>query len=257
MNYPTNPFTQAISQGRKQVGIWVSMASNVTAEVIASAGFDWAVVDMEHSPNSVPSVMSQLQVFAGYGTTALVRPYWNDTVLVKRVLDIGAQGLVFPMVQSVEEAEAAVAACRYPPRGVRGVAAATRATAFGRTTDYFQRVEEEMTIILQLETQAAMAQAEEIAAVDGVSGVFFGPADIAADMGHLGKPMAPEAWAAIRPVSKKIADKGVPVGTLVGDVGFAAELLNEEFTFVACGTDTGLLAKAADATVSKMRDLLG
>lgn len=255
MNFPTNAFTHAIAAGQKQVGIWASLASSFAVEIVASAGFDFIVVDMEHAPNDLESVLGQLQAIAPHDTTALVRPMWNDSVMVKRLLDCGAPGLIFPMVQSVAEAEAAVAACRYPPRGIRGVAGSTRANQFGRITDYFDKVEEEMTIIVQVETQAAMAQVDDIAAVDGVSGVFFGPSDIAADMGYLGKPMTPAVWDAIRPLARRLADKGIPSGTLVGDLDFAANLINEEFTFVACATEASALTKAMDATVKKMRDL--
>ncbi len=256
MKTPVNPFTRALREGRKQIGLWVSLGSNFAADIIAPSGFDWVVVDMEHAPNDLQSVLAQLQVFEHSGTTAIVRPEWNDAVLVKRLLDIGAPGLVVPMVQSVDEARAAVAATRYPPRGVRGVSTTTRANAFGRRGDYFERAEDEMTVIVQIETRAALACADEIAAVDGVSGVFFGPADIGADLGLLGQPMAPEVWAAIRPVAQRLAGQGVAVGTLVGDLDFAGELLNAEFTFVACGQDAGLLARGSDAVVEKMRGLI-
>ncbi|MEX0284213.1 MAG: HpcH/HpaI aldolase/citrate lyase family protein [Paracoccaceae bacterium] len=256
MNYPTNTFTQGLREGRKQFGMWVSLASPFASEIVASAGFDFCVIDMEHSPNELNSVLGQLQAFAAHPTPAIVRPMWNDSVMVKRLLDIGAPGLVFPMVQNAEEAEAAVAACRYPPNGVRGVAGSTRANQFGRVKDYFDRVEEETTIIIQVETRAALDVVDEIAAVEGVSGVFFGPSDIAADLGHLGKPMHPEVWETIRPISKRLADKGMPVGTLVADLDFAGGLLNEEFSFVACSTEAAALARAMDSTVSKMRSLI-
>ncbi len=208
---------------------------------------------MEHSPNDYFSVLGQLQAFAASDTTAIVRVEWNDTVAVKRLLDLGAPGILFPMIQSVEEAEKAVAATRYPPRGVRGVSGATRATKFGRVTDYTARVEDETTVLLQLETRAAVEQAEAISDVDGVSGIFFGPADIAADIGKLGKPMDPEVWDLIKPAAQKLIAKGVPVGTLVLDPAFASELLNEGFTFVACGTDASLLAKASDHLLATVK----
>lgn len=256
MLLPENPFTKAIAAGDKQIGLWISLSSNFAAEVVSTAGYDWALIDMEHSANDYFSVLSQLQAFAASDTTALVRVEWNDAVAVKRLLDLGAPGLLFPMVQSVEEAEKAVAATRYPPRGVRGVSGATRATAFGRITDYAQRIEDETTVLLQLETQAAVAQAEAIGAVDGVSGIFFGPADIAADMGKVGKPMDPEVWDLIKPAAQKLIAKGIPVGTLVTDPAFAAKLLNEGFTFVANATDTGLLARAADAALAATKGAL-
>ena len=253
MKLKQNTFTHAIANGDKQIGLWSTLSSNFVAEVVAPSGYDWVLVDMEHSPNDLNSVMAQLQVFADSNTTAIVRPDWNDTVAIKRLLDAGAPGLLIPMVQSVEEAKKAVAATRYPPHGVRGVSGSTRANKFGRVTDYFARVEAETTLILQLETQAAVAQAVEIGTLDGVSGVFFGPADIAADMGLLGKPMDAAVWDLIMPAAKALMAKGVPVGTLVMDPAFAAKLLNDGFTFVACGSDAGLLAKSADALLAKVK----
>jgi 4-hydroxy-2-oxoheptanedioate aldolase len=254
MKLAKNPFTKAIRQGEKQIGLWVALTSNYSAELIADAGYDWVIVDMEHSPNNMLSVLGQLQAFENSPTTALVRINWNDEIEVKRVLDMGASGLMFPMIQTVEEAEKAVASTRYPPRGVRGVAGATRATKFGRITDYFERVEEETTIIVQLETQAAMERAEEIAAVDGISGVFFGPADISADMGLLGQTMAPEVWEKIWATTNKMIAMDMPVGTLVLDPKFATKLLNDGFTFVACGIDSSLLAKAADDLLAEVKN---
>jgi 4-hydroxy-2-oxoheptanedioate aldolase len=256
MKLATNAFTQAIRSGKKQIGLWVSLSSNFAADVIAPAGYDWVLLDMEHSPGELSSVLGQLQVFAGSKTTAIVRPDWNDPVKVKRLLDIGAPGLLFPMVQSVEEAEQAVAATRYPPRGIRGVSGSTRGNAFGRTSDYFDRIEDETTVIVQLETKAAVEQAAAIGAVDGVSGVFFGPADIGADIGHLGKPMEPAVWDLIIPAAEELMAKGVPVGTLVLDAAFATKLLNDGFTFVACGSDTALLAKGADNLLASVKDNL-
>jgi len=256
MNLPPNPFARALAASDQQIGLWISLCSNVAAEVTAHAGFDWALIDMEHSPNDYLSVLAQLQVFAGSDTTALVRVEWNDAVAVKRLLDLGAQGLLFPMIQNVAEAERAVAATRYPPAGIRGVSGTTRATRFGRVSDYLTRVEAETTVLLQLETAAALAQAEEIAAVDGVDGIFFGPADIAADIGRLGRPMDAEVWARIRPVAQKLIARGMPVGTLVSDPAFAAQLMDEGFTFVACGLDTGLLARASDRLLADMKGRL-
>jgi len=253
MKLATNAFAQALKAGKKQVGLWISLSSNFVAEVTAPAGYDWALIDMEHSPNDYFSVLGQLQVFAASNTTAIVRADWNDTVIVKRLLDLGAPGILFPMIQSVEEAQSAVAATRYPPHGVRWVSGATRATKFGRVTDYVDRIEDETAVLLQLETRHAVEQAEAIADVDGISGIFFGPADIAADIGKVGKPMDPEVWALIKPAAQKLMAKGVPVGTLVLDPAFATELLNEGFSFVACGTDASLLAKASDQLLATVK----
>ena len=253
MTLPRNAFLAAIRAGRPQIGIWVSLASNFAAEVVAGAGFDWALIDMEHAPGELTQVLGQLQAFAPYPTTALVRPDWNDAVKVKRLLDMGAPGLLFPMVQTVEEAQAAVAAMRYPPRGVRGVSVSTRANGFGRIPDYFTRVEAETATLVQLETRAAIALADQIGAVDGVDGVFFGPADIAADLGHMGQPLHPDVWDLVRPVAARLIAAGVPVGTLVPDPAFARQLIAEGFTFVACGSDLGLLARGADSLLKTMK----
>lgn len=257
MKLKPNAFTAALGCGDKQIGLWITLCSNFVADVTAPAGYDWALVDMEHSPNDYQSVLGQLQAYAASDTTAIVRVEWNDTVAVKRLLDLGAPGILFPMIQSVEEAEQAIAATRYPPRGVRGVAGATRATKFGRITDYVARVEDQTTVLLQLETLAAVEQAEAIATVDGVNGIFFGPGDIAADIGKVGKPMDPEVWALIKPAAQKLIARGIPVGTLVLDPAFASELLNEGFTFVACGTDASLLAKASDHLLATVKSGLG
>ena len=256
MKLAPNSFTEAIRSGKKQVGLWVSLSSSFAADVVAPAGYDWVLLDMEHSPGELSTILGQLQVFASSATTAVVRPDWNDPVKVKRLLDLGAPGLLFPMVQSVEEAEQAVAATRYPPRGIRGVSGSTRANAFGRVSDYFDQIESETSVLVQLETRAAVEQAEAIGAVDGIGGVFFGPADIAADIGLLGKPMDPVVWELIMPAAKQLMARGMPVGTLVQDAAFAAQLLNDGFTFVACGSDTGLLAKGADNLLASVRDNL-
>ena len=257
MKMPANPFLAAIRARQPQIGLWISLAHNYATEVVATAGYDWLLVDMEHAPADVATVLSQLQAIAPHGSTAIVRPPWNDPVMVKRILDIGARGLLFPMVQSVEEAEAAVAATRYPPQGMRGVAGSIRANQFGRISDYYAKVNDETAVIVQVETRAAVAQAPEIGQTIGVDGVFFGPADIAADMGLLGQHMSDQVWNLIMTAARKLMDAGIPVGTLVTDPAFAAKLLREGFTFVACGTDTNLLAKGADALLAQMRAATG
>ena len=253
MKLASNPFLRALKAGERQIGLWFTLSSNFAAEVVSPSGYDWVLIDMEHSPNDYFSVLSQMQAFAASDTSAIVRVEWNDAVAVKRLLDLGAPGLLFPMIQSVAEAEQAVAATRYPPRGVRGVAGSSRATKFGRISDYTTRVENETPVLLQLETRQAVQDALKIAAVDGVDGIFFGPGDIAADIGHLGNPMHDDVWDLILPVARQLMDRGMPVGTLVTDPAFATRLLNEGFTFVACGTDTGLLARASDALLASVK----
>jgi 4-hydroxy-2-oxoheptanedioate aldolase len=256
MKLAPNPFLDAIRAGRQQVGLWITLCHSYAAEAVAPAGYDWALLDMEHSPNDLASLLGQLQAFAASDTTPIVRPDWNDPVKVKRLLDLGVPGLLFPMVQTVEEARAAVAACRYPPRGIRGVAGTTRANGFGRVTDYFTEVENRTAILIQLESRAAVENATAFAEVEGVDGVFFGPADIGADIGILGQPVHPEIWELIRPAARALMSRGMPVGTLVSDPAFAAELLNDGFSFVACGSDAGLLARGADNLLATVRGKL-
>ena len=256
MKLRENAFLRAIRAGQQQVGLWITLSNAYAAEAVAPAGYDWALLDMEHSPNELASLLGQLQAFAATDTTAIVRPDWNDAVKVKRLLDLGVPGLLFPMVESIEEAQDAVAACRYPPRGVRGVAGTTRANGFGRIADYYSEVEKQTAILIQLETVQAVENALAYGEVDGVDGIFFGPADIAASMGHLGQPMHPEVWQLIRPAARALMSRGMPVGTLVSDPAFAAELLNEGFSFAACGSDAGLLAKGADNLLGQVKSAL-
>lgn len=253
MQLPTNRFLASLRGGQPQIGLWLSLASAFATEAVASSGFDWMLIDTEHSPNDLNSVMAQLQVLAAHPVTPIVRPDWTDAVLVKRLLDLGAPGLLFPMVQTPAEAGQAVAATRYPPHGIRGVSGCTRANAFGRMTDYFNRIGEETAVIVQVETRAAVDLSLEIGGVAGVDGVFFGPADIAADIGLLGKPTDPAVWELIRPTAQRLIKAGVPVGTLVFDPAFAKTLLGEGFSFVACGSDAVLLARGADGLIARMR----
>src|SRR6266496_3284743 len=211
---PTNPFKQAIRAGRPQVGLWSSLCSNLAAEVIAGAGFDWVLLDTEHAPNELPMVFSQLQALVGGTAAPVVRPAWNDLVLVKRLLDVGVQNLLIPYVQTAEEARAAVAATRYPPRGVRGVAVLHRANRCGRVKDYLQRIGEEICVLVQIETRAALQNLEAIAAVEGVDGLFIGPSDLAAALGHLGDNGHPDVRAAIEDAVQRIRKTGKAAGIL-------------------------------------------
>ena len=219
MNMAVNTFKQAIQQNKPQVGLWNSLCSNFAADVVSSAGYDWCLLDMEHAPNDVRTVLGQMQAIQQGESVPIVRPPWNDFVMVKRLLDAGAMGLLFPMVQNPEEAEAAVRATRYPPNGIRGVSMTQRGNKFGRVADYFERVEAETAVLVQIETREALEKTAEIAAVDGVDGVFFGPADIAADMGLLGQAAHPDVWAAIAKAAGIVRDQGKPAGTLVQSAG--------------------------------------
>lgn len=254
MKMPQNRFKAALREGRAQIGIWSSLCSNIVADVLGTAGFDWALIDMEHSPNELPSVLGQLQAYEVGGTTAIVRPPWNDPVVFKRLLDIGALTLLVPMVQSAEEAQLAVRATRYPPHGIRGVSLTTRTNRYGRIADYLDRVEDEICVLVQVETRAGLERIDEIAAVDGVDGVFFGPADMSAALGHIGKLAHPEVVAAIAAAHRRVAAAGKPSGILVGDPDQAIRWVSEGFLFVACGSDLSLLARGAERLGRQVRE---
>jgi 4-hydroxy-2-oxoheptanedioate aldolase len=250
---PINAFKAALRNGRQQIGLWSTLSTAFGAEVVAGAGFDWLCLDTEHSPGDVLTVMAQLQAMSGYAVSPVVRPASNDPVLIKRFLDVGAQTLLIPYVQSAEEAHAAVAAVRYPPEGIRGVSALTRATQFGRIDGYAQGAASEIALLIQVETQAGLDAIETIAAVDGVDGIFIGPADLGASLGHNGNPGHPVVVGAVEDAIKRIVATGKPAGILTGDPVFAARCIELGTTFTAVGVDVGLLARAADQLASRFR----
>jgi 4-hydroxy-2-oxoheptanedioate aldolase len=241
---PPNTFKAAINAGQQQIGLWSSLCSNIATEIIAGSGFDWIVLDTEHAPNEVPGLLSQLQAMATSTTEPVVRVAWNDAVIIKRVLDIGARSLLIPFVQNAEEARAAVAATRYPPRGIRGVSVGPRANRYGRVAGYHRAAHESTCVIVQIETRSACAQIEAIAAVEGIDGIFIGPSDLAADLGHLANPRHPEVQAAIADACARIRAAGKGAGMLTGDPDEACRYLAAGFTFVAMGSDAGVLASA-------------
>lgn len=243
MDNPTNAFKAAIATGRTQIGLWCTLSSAYATEVSASAGVDWLMIDMEHSPGSFETVLAQLQAVAAYPVSAVVRPAWNDPVLIKQVLDIGAQTLLVPYIQSAEEARQAVAATRYPPSGIRGVSNLTRATRFGRISNLANICERELCVIVQIESPIALDNLEEIASVDGVDGVFIGPSDLAAAMGYIGMPAHPEVAAAIENALMRLRSAGKSAGLLTTDEEFARRCIKMGATFVAVGIDIGILAR--------------
>jgi 4-hydroxy-2-oxoheptanedioate aldolase len=252
MELTVNRFKRALREGQPQIGIWSSLASHIVAEILAHAGFDWVLLDTEHSPNEVPMVLAQLQAMTGGTATPVVRPAWNDMVLVKRYLDLGAQTLLLPYVQTAEEAANAVRFSRYPPRGVRGVAGSTRAAGYGRTREYLKRAHEEVCVLVQAETRLALRNLEAIAEVEGVDGIFIGPNDLAADLGHLGDWQHPEVWRAMEDAAERIRRAGKAPGILVGEAD-GRRCLDMGFLFVAVGADVALLARGADALAAKFR----
>ncbi len=241
---PPNSFKSAITAGQQQIGLWSSLCSNIATEIIGGSGFDWIVLDTEHAPNEVPGLLSQLQALATSPSEPVVRVAWNDTVIIKRVLDIGARSLLIPFVQNAEEASRAVAATRYPPQGVRGVSVGPRANRYGRVAGYHHVAHESICVIVQVETRSALAEIEAIAAVEGVDGIFIGPSDLAADFGHLGNAKHPEVQAAIADACARIRAAGKGAGMLTGDPEEACRYLANGFTFVAMGSDAGVLANA-------------
>jgi 4-hydroxy-2-oxoheptanedioate aldolase len=253
MDLPKNRFKHAIAAGRQQIGLWCSLPFAFTAEIVAPAGFDWLLFDTEHSPSSVPAVLSQLQAAAPYDVSACVRATSNDTVTIKQLLDIGAQTLLLPYVQSVEEAERAVLATRYPPKGVRGVSGLTRATRFGRVGGYAKRASEELCLIVQVETQQALDALEDIARIDGIDGVFIGPADLAASLGYPGEQGNPAVTSAIEDAIRRIRACGKPAGILTPDTAFAQHCIEVGTVFTAVAIDIGILARGAEAIAKQFR----
>jgi 4-hydroxy-2-oxoheptanedioate aldolase len=253
MDLPRNTFKHAIAAGKAQIGLWLSLSSSYSAEVCAGSGFDWLLLDTEHSPNEIDMVLGQLQAIAPYPSHPVVRVAWNDAVIVKRTLDVGAQTLLFPFVQSAAEAAAAVAASRYPPRGIRGVAGTTRATRFGRVKDYAKRAHEETCVLVQVETQEAVDAIEAIAKVDGVDGIFIGPADYHASLGFPGETANPAVLPKIEAAVRRIRAAGKAPGILTPDEKLAKRYLELGALFVAVGADVGLLARGSEALAAKFR----
>jgi 4-hydroxy-2-oxoheptanedioate aldolase len=247
MELDRNRFKAALAAGQTQIGLWSSLCSNIVAEIIGDSGFDWILFDTEHSPNELPDLLGQLQAASRGTATGIVRPAWNDPVLIKRILDIGAQALLIPFVQNAEEARRAVAACRYPPAGIRGITTSGRGSHYGRVADYLKKADAEICVLLQVETGEALARIEEIASVDGVDGVFIGPSDLSASLGHIGNSQHPEVQAAIQDAVRRLAAIGKPAGILTSVEAEARRYIDWGYRFVAVGTDLGLLARNADA----------
>jgi 4-hydroxy-2-oxoheptanedioate aldolase len=253
VDLPVNTFKRAIAAGRQQIGLWCSLSSNYAVEVVAGSGFDWLLLDTEHSPNELDMVFNQLQAAAPYPSHPVVRPAWNDMVLIKRFLDIGAQTLLLPYIQTEEEAAAAVAYTRYPPKGVRGVAAATRASRYGRVKDYSQRASEEICVLVQIETRLGLDNLEKIAKVDGVDGVFIGPGDLAAGLGHVGNIPHPEVQSAIEDAIGRIKACGKAPGILTGDEKLARRYIELGCLFTAVGADIVMLARESEKLAAKFK----
>ena len=253
MELPINTFKRALKAGKVQLGLWCSLSSHYAIELVAGSGFDWLLLDTEHSPNDLESVLTQLQAAAPYPAHPVVRVPWNDMVTIKRFLDIGSQTILIPYVQNAEEAKAAVAYTRYPTAGVRGVAGGTRATRWGRIKDYARRAHEEICVLVQVETQTALDNLEKIAAVDGVDGVFIGPADLHASLGYPGETNNPKVVPVIDDAVRRIRKAGKAPGILTTVEADARRWLECGGQFVAVGVDTVVLARGTEALAAKFK----
>lgn len=253
MDLPINHFKRALREGRAQIGLWSHLCSPITSEILGQCGFDWMVLDMEHSPNELPDVLAQLQALKDSPTMPVVRPPWNDMVVFKRLLDIGAQTMIVPYIQNEQEARNAVAYTRYPPHGVRGFAGSPRASGYGQIRDYASRYTDELCLLLQVETLEGLKHLEAIASVDGVDGIFIGPGDLSADMGFLGQTQHPQVVAAIESAFTRIRACGKAPGVLTADEALAQRYLDAGALFVAVGADQSLLRHSASALASRFK----
>ena len=247
MHLPVNPFKQALRERRPQIGLWMGLANAYTAEICGLAGFDWLVIDGEHAPNDLRSIQAQLQTLAAYpGSHPVARVPLGDTALIKQYLDLGAQNILVPMVDTAEQAAQLVRAMRYPQDdgqgGIRGMAGA-RASRWGHYTDYFKRSNEEVCLLVQVESREALKNLDAIAATPGVDGVFIGPADLSASLGHVGHATHPEVQAAIEDAIARILKAGKAPGILTPDEKLARHYLALGAVFVAVGLDTQILMR--------------
>lgn len=249
-----NPFKDAIAARHRQIGLWLSMADGVAAEICATAGFDWFLIDGEHAPNDVRTILAQLQALAAYDAEPVVRPPVGDAIIIKQLLDIGARTLLVPMVESAQQARELVSMMRYPPAGIRGVGARmARASGFGVRPDYIARANDDMCLLVQIESVAALEQIEAIAAVEGVDGMFVGPSDLAASMGHPGNPGHPDVKAAVDGALRRILAAGKPTGIVAFAPADIQRFLALDTTFVAVGADAAILADGTRALVRQYK----
>ena len=252
-----NPFRQLLlAHGSKApIGTWVMSASPIVAEAVGTAGFDWGVLDMEHSPLDLGTLVHLLQAVGSTKMVPVVRVPWNDAVTVKRVLDAGARTLLFPFVQNADEAARAVAATRYPPEGMRGIAGMSRASHFGTTPDYVRTANASVGVVVQLESPPAIARLEEIAAVPGVDALFVGPADLSGAMGHCGDPTHPDVMALMGEAAERARACARPIGTVGATPEVVTRYRAMGYDYVAIASDLGLLMRGAQAAVQALRNV--
>lgn len=249
-----NTFRQRLLARERLIGCWTSLASHISTEVLGVAGFDWLLLDAEHAPNDVITLIPQMMALKDSVSAPIIRPPWNDAVIIKRLLDSGASNLLIPFVESAEEARAAVAATRYPPQGMRGVSVSHRGNRFGATTGYLKTANDHIGLLVQIESRAGVEAAAEIAAIDGVDCLFIGPSDLAAAYGQLGVAGHPEVQAAIKTIHDAAQSAGKPTGILAPAEADARRYLDMGITFVGVGSDLGLLRMASQALRDKYQD---
>ncbi len=255
MQMPVNPFLRALEGNDVQYGLWAGFGTGYAAEIAATTGFDWLLIDGEHAPNTVPTILAQLQAVAPYATAPVVRTVNQDPALIKQLLDVGAQTLMVPMVESAEQAAALVRAMRYPPHGIRGVGGGlVRATRWDGIDDYLARAHEELCLIVQVESPKGIENVEAIAATEGVDAVFVGPADLSVGMGHPGNPGHPEVQAAIEHAIDAVQAAGKPAGILAPVEADARHYASLGCRFIAVGIDISLLRQGALATIARYKD---
>ncbi|MHA7850767.1 aldolase/citrate lyase family protein [Roseovarius sp.] len=255
MPAPENRFKSALARGDMLYGCWAGFADAYATEMLATAGFDWLVIDGEHAPNDLPSIMRQLQVLETRHSAPVVRLPMGEPWAIKQVLDAGAQTLLIPMVDSGDQARALVRATRYPPEGIRGSGAAlARATQFSAIPDYISTANAQICLLVQVETRAGIDALDDILKVEGVDGVFIGPSDLAADMGYLGDSDQPEVRAVIRDALARIAASDKAAGILSLDHDTALSYRDWGAQFLAVGIDVVMLAQTARATMARWRD---
>ena len=235
------------------VGTFAMSASPLVAEALGCAGFDWAVVDMEHTPLDLDGVLRMLQAVAGTPMLAITRVPWNEPVMVKRVLDVGAQTLMFPFVENADEAQRAVHSSKYAPHGKRGMAAMSRGSRFGTTADYFKTINAAISVIVQIETPQALEQVDAIAGVEGIDSIFLGPGDLSGAMGHAGNPMHPDVVAAMTKVVRQCHALGKPVGSVAGTPEAVAVYRAAGIDYIGCASDLGLMMRQCAAVLSAIR----
>jgi 4-hydroxy-2-oxoheptanedioate aldolase len=254
MDMPVNRFKQRLNSGETQIGLWLGLADAYCAELAANAGFDWLLIDGEHAPNDLRGMLGQLQAVAPYASEAVIRPVIGDTALIKQVLDIGAQTLLVPMVESAAQARELVRAMRYPPQGIRGVGSAlARASRWNSIDGYLDQADAQMCLLVQIESLQGLANLDAIAAVEGVDGVFIGPADLSASMGHRGNPGHPDVQAAIEDAIARIRQAGKAAGILSADEKLARRYIELGAGFVAVGVDTTVLMRGLQGLVGKFK----